>query len=76
MVVGLPGKDGKPEGMWGFNQCYKDQPIAILLLSSLLAVLGYALLCGEVNVPVRSEHVTTVPGDTLVVGDSVEVMSA
>ena len=46
------------------------------LLSSLLAVLGYALLCGEVNVPVRSEHVTTVPGDTLVVGDSVEVMSA
>ena len=46
------------------------------LLSSLLAVLGYALLCGEVNVPVRSEHVTTVPGDTVVVGDSVEVMSA
>ena len=46
------------------------------LHSSLLAVLGYALLCGEVNVPVRSEHVTTVPGDTVVVGDSVEVMSA
>ena len=46
------------------------------LHSSLLAVLGYALFCGEVNVPVRSEHVTTVPGDTVVVGDSVEVMSA
>ena len=46
------------------------------LHSSLLAVLGYALLCGEVNVPVRSEHVTTVPGDTLAVGVSVEVMSA
>lgn len=43
---------------------------------SLLAVLGYALFCGEVSVPVRSEHVTTVPGDTAVVGDSVEVMSA
>ena len=50
------------------TQYYKD--------GSLLAVLGYALLCGEVSVPVRSEHVTTVSGDTLVVGDSVEVMSA
>ena len=46
------------------------------LHGSLLAVLGYALLCGEVSVPVRSEHVTTVPGYTLVVGDSVEIMSA
>ena len=50
--------------------------LQLQLHSSLLAVLGYALLCGEVNVPVRSEHVTTVPGDTLVVGVSVEVMSA
>ena len=44
--------------------------------ASLLAVLGYVLLGSELCVFVRSEHVITVPGDTVVVGDKVDVKSA
>ena len=45
--------------------------------ASLLAVLGYVLLDSELCVLiVGSEHVITVPGDTAVVGDKVDVKSA
>ena len=44
--------------------------------ASLLAVLGYVLLSGELCVLVGSEHVINVPGDTAVVGDKVDVKSA
>ena len=44
--------------------------------ASLLAVFGYTLLGDELCVLGRSEHVITVPGDTVVVGDNVEVRSA
>ena len=46
------------------------------LHASLLAVFGYVLLGDELCVVGRSEHVITVPGDTVVVGDNVEVRSA
>ena len=42
--------------------------------AGLLAMLGYDLLS---ELPtIRSEHVTIVPGDTMVFGDKVEVKSA
>ena len=44
--------------------------------ASLLAVFGYTLLGDELCVLGRSEHVITVPGDTVVVGGNVEVRSA
>ena len=44
--------------------------------ASLLAVVGYALLSGELCVLVRSEHAITVPGDIVVVGDKMDVKSA
>ena len=44
--------------------------------ASLLAVLGYVLLCDDLCVLVGSEHVINVPGDTAVVGDKVDVKSA
>ena len=46
------------------------------LYASLLVVVGYVLLSGELCVLVRSEHVIPVPGDTVVVGDKVGVKSA
>ena len=44
--------------------------------ASLLVVLGYVLLDSELCVLVGSEHVITVPSDTAVVGDKVDVKSA
>ena len=46
------------------------------LHASLLAVFAYVLLSDELCVVGRSEHVITVPGDTVVVGDNVEVRLA
>ena len=45
------------------------------LHANLLATFGYDLLCGKLCGISRSEHVTTVPGDRVVLGDKVEVMS-
>ena len=44
--------------------------------AGLLAAFGYCLLCGERCGISRSKHVITVPGDTLVVGDKVEIKFA
>ena len=42
----------------------------------VLEMFGYVLLGGELCVLVGSEHVTTVPGGTVVVGVNVDVKSA
>ena len=45
------------------------------LYDSLLATFGYDLLCVKLCGISKSEHVTTVPGDTEVEGYMVDVMS-
>ena len=53
---------------------YINQYIQNNLHAGLLAMYGYDLLS---ELPtIRSEHVTIVPGDTVVLGDKVEVKSA
>ena len=48
----------------------------MISIAYILEMFGYVLLDGECCVLVGSEHVTTVPGDTMVVGVNVDVKSA
>ena len=47
----------------------------MFFIAYILEMFGYVLLGGERCVPVGSEHVTTVPSDTMVVGVNVDVKS-